>query len=132
MPNKQYAYEWIELARRSLETAELLIREKHYTDIIAIGIQQTLEKAFKAVWAFHGARIPKTHSLPMLFYYVNDKAKLSNIAFEDIVTISDYYESGRYPGPKYQLPSRTEVEQFFMKAQQCFIHIVNYIDNHKS
>ena len=40
MPNQTYALEWIDLARKNLETAKLLVRENHYTEIIAIEIQQ--------------------------------------------------------------------------------------------
>ena len=49
MPNQTYALEWLNLAKRNLDTARLLIRENHYTDSIAIEIQQTIEKSFKAV-----------------------------------------------------------------------------------
>lgn len=36
MPNQTYALEWLNLAKRNLDTARLLIRENHYTDSIAI------------------------------------------------------------------------------------------------
>jgi HEPN domain-containing protein len=36
MPNRTYALEWLNLAKRNLDTARLLIRENHYTDSIAI------------------------------------------------------------------------------------------------
>jgi HEPN domain-containing protein len=63
MPNKTYAFEWIELANKNLETARLLLRENHFTDSIAIEIQQTLEKVFKSVMAYHNRSIPRTHNL---------------------------------------------------------------------
>ena len=31
MPNQTYALEWLNLAKRNLDTARLLIRENHYT-----------------------------------------------------------------------------------------------------
>ena len=37
---------------RDIETAILLDRENHYTDVIAIDIQQAIEKSLKAVYAF--------------------------------------------------------------------------------
>ncbi len=40
MPNYQYASEWLNFARKHLETAKLLLRENHYTDIIAIELHQ--------------------------------------------------------------------------------------------
>ncbi|MCF8302244.1 MAG: HEPN domain-containing protein [Bacteroidales bacterium] len=44
MPNRTYANEWLEKARRHLETAELLFREDHYTDIIAISDHYQTER----------------------------------------------------------------------------------------
>jgi HEPN domain-containing protein len=49
MPNRSYALEWLEMARRNLETAQLLFDVNHYTDVIAVDIQQTIEKTFKAL-----------------------------------------------------------------------------------
>ena len=49
MPNQKLALEWLVFAQRNLETAQLLIRENHYTDVIAFDIQQATEKALKAV-----------------------------------------------------------------------------------
>jgi HEPN domain-containing protein len=43
--------------------------------VIAIDIHQTLEKAFKAVYAYYGMSIPKTHSLLPLFEFVKIKIK---------------------------------------------------------
>jgi HEPN domain-containing protein len=40
MPNKTYANEWLNMAKKNLETAELLFREQHYTDIIALEIHK--------------------------------------------------------------------------------------------
>ena len=71
MPNQTYALEWLNLAKRNLDTARLLIRENHYTDSIAIEIQQTIEKSFKAVYAYYGINIPRTHALSILFNFVN-------------------------------------------------------------
>jgi len=51
MPNKKLANEWLGFAGKSLETAKLLNEHNHYTDVIAVEIQQSVEKAFKAVYA---------------------------------------------------------------------------------
>jgi len=113
MPNQTYALEWLYLAKRNLDTARLLIRENHYTDSIAIEIQQTIEKSFKAVYGYYGINIPRTHALTILFNFVKEKIPLEESDIEVIITISDYYETDRYPGPRYVVPSREEVENFF-------------------
>lgn len=128
MPNQTYAIEWLNLAKRSLDTARLLIRENHYTDSIAIEIQQTIEKSFKAVYAYYGINIPRTHALTILFNFVKEKIPLlEETDIETIITISDYYETDRYPGPRYVVPSREEVEHFFLFAEQLYSKIEELI-----
>ena len=83
MPNRTYAIEWYELAYRNLETARVLIRERHFTDSIALEIHQALEKSFKAIFAYHGISIPRTHALPLLFSFVQEKTGLSKEITED-------------------------------------------------
>ncbi|TSA32722.1 MAG: HEPN domain-containing protein [Porphyromonadaceae bacterium] len=128
MPNKIYSLEWLNLANRNLETARVLLRENHYTDSIAIEIHQTIEKSFKAVYAYFGISIPRTHTLTVLFNFVSEKIPFDNIDIEDIITISDYYETDRYPGPRYILPSREEVERYFQFAQQLLKKIEEFLD----
>ena len=127
MPNQTYALEWLNLAKRNLDTARLLIRENHYTDSIAIEIQQTIEKSFKAVYAYCGINIPRTHALTILFNFVKDKIPLEETDIEVIITISDYYEADRYPGPRYVVPSRDEVENSFLFAEQLYSKIEEFI-----
>jgi HEPN domain-containing protein len=127
MPNQTYALEWLNLSKRNLDTARLLLREHHYTDSIALEIQQTIEKSFKAVYAFYGINIPRTHSLTLLFNFVSEKIPLDITDIEVIIIISDYYETDRYPGPRYVIPSREEVEYFFLFAEQLFRKIEEFI-----
>lgn len=43
MPNQKLALEWFSFAEKNFETAILLNKENHYTDVIAIDVQQALE-----------------------------------------------------------------------------------------
>jgi HEPN domain-containing protein len=131
MPNRTYAIEWYELAYRNLETARVLIREKHFTDSIALEIQQALEKSFKAIYAYHGISIPRTHALPLLFSFVQQKTGLTKEITEDLIIISDYYESERYPGPRYFIPDREEVEKYYDFAEEILNTIFNYLNGEK-
>ena len=63
MPSKSYAIEWLGLASKNLETADLLFKENHYTDVIGIEIQQALEKIFKALQAYNNISIEKPYLL---------------------------------------------------------------------
>jgi HEPN domain-containing protein len=128
MPNKTYALEWLKLAFRNLETARLLIRENHFTDSIAIEIQQSIEKAFKTTYAYNGVSIPKTHSLIFLSKEVRKHIDLDFCDFDDLLRISDYYEVDRYPGPRYEVPSREEVNANFVIAESIYKAIRQYIE----
>ena len=128
MPNHTYALEWLLFAQKNMETARILIREQHYTDSIAIEIQQTIEKTLKAVYAYLGNPIPKTHTLMILFNFAKDKINLDDIDPDHILAISDYYETDRYPGPRYSLPDRTEVELYFKVAEKLFESINVFVN----
>ncbi len=129
MPNKTYALEWLEIARRNLETAEILLQQDHYTDIIAIEIHQTVEKAFKAVLAFHGSRIPKTHDLMHLFELCNQHIDIPEALIDDLLTVNDYYETERYPGPRYTIPDKTEIENNLSVAMRLYEKVMKYISS---
>ncbi len=58
----------------------------------------------------------------------NKTYALEDLNIDDIITISDYYETDRYPGPRYVMPSRSEVEYFFMVAEKLFQQINAFID----
>ncbi len=128
MPNQTYALEWLMHANRNLETARLLLRENHFTDSIAIEIHQTIEKSFKSIYAYYGISIPRTHALTVLYNFVSEKISFEEFDVNDIITISDYYETDRYPGPRYVMPSRIEVEHFFLLAENLFQQINAFIN----
>lgn len=127
MPNKAYAIEWLEISKRNLETATFLFSHNHYTDVIAIDIHQTLEKAFKAVYAFYGISIPRTHALLPLFEFVAERIELDQVSLDDILLISDYYETDRYPGPKYFFPSNEETAINLDIAKRIFTAVELHI-----
>jgi len=128
MPNKTYAKEWQDIARRNIETAQLLFDVNHYNDVIAIDIHQTVEKSFKAIYAFYGVNVPRTHSLHLLFEYVEQFIDLNDISKSAIIEISDYYQSDRYPGPKYFIPERDEIERNLKLASAIFNRITLHIE----
>jgi hypothetical protein len=46
---------------------------------------------------------------------------------DSLVEINDYYESERYPGPKYELPEVAEIEKNLAICNQIYSAIENYI-----
>lgn len=128
MPNQKLAREWFRFAEKNLETALLLYKENHYTDVIAIDIQQAVEKAFKSVFAYNGDKIPRTHSLEILYNYAENWINLEDINKKDLLIISDYYQSERYPGPKYFMPERDEIAHSMKQAKNILIQIQQFIE----
>lgn len=128
MPNQRLAREWFSFAEKSLETALLLNRENHYTDVIAIDVQQAVEKALKAVYAYNGDKIPRTHSLEILHNYAENWVNLDDISKKDLLMISDYYQSERYPGPKYFMPERNEIDHVIDVAKNILGRIKQFIN----
>lgn len=128
MPNKTYAKEWLDIAKRNIETAQLLFDVNHYNDVIAIDIHQTIEKSFKAIFAYYGVNVPRTHSLHLLFEYVEQFVDMNDIRRSAIIEISDYYQSDRYPGPKYFIPERDEIERNLKLASVIFNRIALHIE----
>lgn len=127
MPNKTYAIEWLESSRHNLETAVFLFKHRHYKDVIAIDIHQSVEKAFKSIYAYYGHIIPRTHFLPQLFEFAKSKIIRIEESPDDILEISEYYKSDRYPVPRYTLPSDSEINKNLMIAKRLYDIIEQHI-----
>ncbi len=128
MPNKTYASEWLSIVHKNLETAKLLHRHGHYTDIIGIEIQQAVEKALKAVLAYHNQKIPRDHDLVKLAALLTSWLKFSNEELEWLRIITDYYKDDRYPNPRYFIPSSDEISKALAFAEKIIIDIQKLID----
>jgi HEPN domain-containing protein len=127
MPNPKLALEWLVFAQRNLETAQLLMRENHYTDVIAFDIQQATEKALKAVYAFNNESVPRIHALDVLFNYANTNIQFKNIDIKQLLPINDYYISERYPGPKFSMPDMDEISESLNLAQTILDQVNKHI-----
>lgn len=112
MPNKKIANEWLLFSKKSIETAILLNNEK----------------ALKAVYAFYGEKIPRTHALEILYNYASTQIDLSDVDILDLIIISDYYQTERYPGPGYFMPDREEIDSSIELAERIFNKINLHIN----
>ena len=130
MPNKTYALEWLQLAIKNLETANFLYQNNHYTDIIAVELQQALEKMMKSCYAFHNKKIPRIHELVALLDFCKNYIKIDENYFELCEIASEYYKDNRYPSPQYSIPERSEIESILNMASALFSRIKDYIKNY--
>jgi HEPN domain-containing protein len=123
MPNRTYALEWLEYSKRNIQAAEILFRENHYTDVIAVELHQGVEKALKSLLALNGVKIPKTHDLLVLVDLISKSIDFDTKWNDDLLIITDYYQTERYPGPRYELPDRDEVEHSLDVATEIFRYV---------
>lgn len=120
MPNRTYALGWLEYSKRNIQAAQILYRENHYTDVIAVELHQGVEKALKSLFALQGIKIPKTHDLLVLVDLISKSIDFDTKWNDDLLVITDYYQTERYPGPRYELPDRAEIEHSLVVATQIF------------
>ncbi len=127
MPNKTYALEWLEYSKRNIQAAEILFRENHYTDVIAVELHQGVEKALKSQLALQGIKIPKTHDLLVLVDLISESIDFDTKWNDDLLVINDYYQTERYPGPRYEMPDRNEIEHSLMVAAEIHSYVNDII-----
>jgi len=129
MQNKSIAAEWLELAKRNLDAAKILFKEKHYNDVIGIELHQSIEKCLKAVPAFHGKTVLKTHDLIVLLSNAEEYIKFENDLKRLLETATDYFVENRYPGGGYNfLPSNKEIEEVIETADFIYEKVNGYIN----
>jgi len=128
MPNQKLALEWVVFARKNLETAQLLFSKNHYTDVIAFDIQQAIEKALKAVYAYNDLKVPKIHAIDVLYNYAKACIHFNNIDIKQLFTVNDYYISERYPGPRFSMPEVDEIELSINLAQSILEQVISHIN----
>ncbi|MFH1564167.1 MAG: HEPN domain-containing protein [Nitrospirota bacterium] len=112
------AEEWFNRGKHDIEGAEILFESGHYTDTIAMLIQQAIEKYLKGFLVFNGWRLAKIHDLEKLV----TEAMAFDTNFEDYLDfarkITAYYVEERYPpGPAIDYP-REEIGEALTTAKE--------------
>ena len=129
MPNKSIANEWLVLAKRNLDAAKILFKEKHSNDVIGIELHQSIEKSLKAVPAFHNKTILKTHDLIVLLSNAEEFIQFDPDLNQLLETATDYYVENRYPGGDFNfLPSDKEIEKVIETADYIYNTVNEYIN----
>lgn len=128
MPNKSYAKEWLFFAKRNLDTALLLYRERHYEDIIGVELQQTLEKTLKAILVWDNKKIQKEHDLVKIYFLAEECIPLNDEEITKLRIATNYYKEDRYPNPNYFLPSQDEIKAVLDFTQDFFDKACRILD----
>jgi len=97
--NKLFYQELLEKGDHDISTAQLLYREKGYTDAICFHAQQAAEKHLKAFLAYHGEEVRKIHNLEQLIKDCLKFDKNMEGFLDDGLFLTKYYIETRYPSP---------------------------------
>jgi HEPN domain-containing protein len=96
--SKKSVPEWFVKGDHDIETALFLFEKHKHTDIIAVLVQQAIEKYLKGYLIYHGWKLKKIHDLQEL---INEATKIDK-GFETFldpcIKISKFYIDTRYPG----------------------------------
>jgi HEPN domain-containing protein len=129
MQNIQLANEWLESGKKHLEVAEILSKNGHYTDIVGLELQQSIERVLKAVLAYNNLSITRTHDLAKLLEAVKNEIEFDNDIRVQCDIATDYFQDNRYPvrGSSF-LPSDKEIGKVIEAADHIYKTVNNYIN----
>lgn len=111
------AQEWFEKARHDLGSAELLLKESDYFDIIVYHSHQCVEKLLKWFLIRHNKTFPFIHDLVQLMVLCEKIQDLSELK-RDIAKLNEIMPKTRYPSGENI--SKEEAQFSFSVAQKVF------------
>lgn len=120
MPNRILAIEWLKKAYHDLSSAQILYAANHYTDTIAIDLQQAIEKSLKSFLAYENKVIKKTHDLVEVSALVKSFIQLSKSEVDLLDMATAFYVRDRYPAANLELPSRQQIKEMLDFAEHLF------------
>jgi len=129
MPNRILANDWLESGKKHLEVAEILFKNGHYTDIVGLELQQSIERVLKAILAYNNLSITRTHDLAILLEAVKNEIEFDNDIREQCEIATDYFQDNRYPGGGSSfLPSDKEIGKVIVTADYIYKKGKEYVN----
>jgi HEPN domain-containing protein len=129
MPNRVLANDWLKSGKKHLEVAEILFKNGHYTDIVGIELQQSIERILKAVPAYNNLSITRTHDLAVLLEDIRSEIEFDNEIREQCEIATDYFIDNRYPVRESNfLPSDKEIGKVIETANYIYKTVNEYIN----
>src|SRR5689334_6068757 len=107
---------WMELSRDDLQTADILIAARRYSQALFL-CQQAAEKALKGFLTFHQRSFAKTHDLEELRPECVSIDSSLQAVISQPRSLSKYAWRFRYPGFRYK-PDENEAKEAFQKPQR--------------
>jgi len=129
---KKQVEDWILLADRDLQAAEILIKDPSpLTNIVAFLCQQSIEKYLKAFLIENDVPLIKTHDLVKLNKLIKN---IEDLGFdkEKLILINEIYSESRYPSElgltANGMPTNEQVETFIAYAKEVKIIIITELN----
>ena len=120
--NNETALKWYKQALHDLDMAEKNILIEGY-DVAAFLSQQAVEKLLKAIFAFEGTKIPRSH-------YIDELARdlhVSQEVSDDVLELTADYMLARYPDVADRVPYEeyddTIAREKVNRAHNIFEHL---------
>jgi HEPN domain-containing protein len=107
---------WYEIAKHDSETAEILIKENGYPDIIIYHLHQSVEKMLKGKILEYTNEFPFIHDLERLFkILVKQDTKYGQME-DSIIKLNSYSGSLRYPQSDFlNIEDLENAKQYYKK-----------------
>lgn len=108
---KKLTEAWLRAAQDDLDVIDRILLDDHLTHIVAFHAQQSLEKAFKALFEEHDMENQKIHKLVLLYNKIEGWLDME-MDINILKTLDALYIEARYPGDLGLLPlGRPTVEE---------------------
>jgi HEPN domain-containing protein len=127
MSGADEAMEWLEFAKKDLATAELLLTNEGFPEIIAFHCQQAIEKALKAYLVCVGKQFPKTHDIQYLCQLCGQNDPVFEAYNDDCNFVGTFYIEARYPIGIPTNISKADAEYAFQIARAIYNLVSNLI-----
>jgi HEPN domain-containing protein len=98
--------QWVILARQDFVAAERLLSDPPMPPLVAVHLQQCVEKCLKAILESAEVRIPKSHDLVWLWQLCQDNVDCHfDLDTDQLESLSAVYMDARYPSGHGVMPS---------------------------
>jgi len=124
MKKNEYAQDWLKRAKSNIARAKLgKSSEEVFYEDLCFDIQQSVEKAFKAVCVLENVVFPKTHNIAYLIELLEEKGINVPEQILESKILNDYAVESRYPGDYEPVE-----EEDYLRAIEIADDVLNWVE----
>jgi HEPN domain-containing protein len=125
---KPSVQQWVALARQDFAAAERLLSDPPMPSLVAVHLQQCVEKGLKAVIESAGGRIPKSHDLVWLWQVCKENVDGDlDLDAHCLEALSTVYLDARYPTGLGVMPSGPPSIDDVRELQKFAAHVLDVV-----